>query len=75
MGDVALPDPPLGVVEDPGKMVAVEGDAALGPCEDVVHAEQRGEHAGRILLSVSCEVGERRAVQFLDLSGYLGGRE
>ncbi|MGW2476959.1 hypothetical protein [Streptomyces sp. NPDC001665] len=75
MGYVALPDPPLGVVEEPGKMVAVERDAALGLSEDVVHAEQRGEHAGRILLSASGEVGERRAVQFLDPSGYLGGRE
>ncbi|RAJ62053.1 hypothetical protein K388_02739 [Streptomyces sp. KhCrAH-43] len=56
-------------------MVAVESDAALGLSEDIVHAEQRGEHAGRILLSVSCEVDERRAVQGLDPSGYLGGRE
>lgn len=75
VGDVALPDPSLRVVQEPGKMVAVEGDASLGLCKDVVHAEQRGEHAGRILLSVGCEVGEGRAVQFLDPSGYLGGRE
>lgn len=75
VGDVALPDPPLGVVQEPGKMVAVEIDGTLGLSEDVMHAKQRGEHAGRILLSVSCEVGERRAVQFLDPSGYLGGRE
>ncbi|MFF7337332.1 hypothetical protein ACFZAT_08310 [Streptomyces sp. NPDC008163] len=75
VGDVALPDPPLGVVEDPGKVIAVESDAALGLSEGLVHAEQRGEHAGRVLLSVSCEVGERCAVQFLDPSGYLGGRE
>ncbi len=68
------PDLPLGVNE-PGDVVAVEIDAALGESEVVVHAEQGREHAGRLVLSVGFEVGERCAVQVLDPSGYLGGRE
>lgn len=67
-------DLPLGV-EEPGEVIAVEVDAALGECEFVVHAEQGGEHAGRLVLGVGCKVSERRAVQVLDPSGYLGGRE
>lgn len=67
-------DLPLGV-DEPGELVAVEVDAALGEGEGVVHAEQGGEHAGRLVLDVGFEVGERRAVQVLDPSGYLGGRE
>ncbi|CAO0836681.1 hypothetical protein SMICM17S_01019 [Streptomyces microflavus] len=53
----------------------MEVDAALGESEVFVHAEQGGEHAGRLVLSVGFQVGERCAVQVLDPSGYLGGRE
>lgn len=67
-------DLPLGV-DEPGEAVAVDIDAALGEDEVVVHAEQSGEHAGRLILSVGFEVGERRAVEVLDPTGYLGGRE
>ncbi|GHH95441.1 hypothetical protein GCM10017779_58980 [Streptomyces capillispiralis] len=67
-------DLPLGV-EEPGEVVAVDVDAALGEGEALVHAEQGGEHAGRLVLGVGFEVGERRAVQVLDPSGYVGGRE
>lgn len=66
-------DLPLGV-DEPGEVVAVEVDAALGEGEIVVHAEQGGEHAGRLGLGVGFEVGERCAVQVLDASGYVGGR-
>lgn len=62
-------------VEEPGEVVAVEVDAALGEGEVVVHAEQGGEHAGRLVLGLGFEVGKRRAVQVLDPSGYVGGRE
>ncbi len=67
-------DLPLGV-EEPGEVVAVDVDAALGEGEVVVHAEQGGEHAGRLVLGVGFEFGERCAVQVLDPSGYVGGRE
>lgn len=67
-------DLPLGV-DEPGEVVAVEADAALGEGEVAEHAEKGGEHAGRLVLGVGFEVGERRAVQVLDPSGYLGGRE
>lgn len=53
----------------------MEEDAALSEGEGAVHAEQGGEHAGRLGLGVGFEVGERCAVQVLDSSGYLGGRE
>lgn len=49
-------------VEEPGEVVAVEVDAALGQGEGVVHAEQGGEHAGWLVLCVCFEVGERCAV-------------
>lgn len=74
MGDLVSADLPLGV-DEPGEVVAVEVDAPLGEGEVVVHAEQGGEHAGRLVLGVGFEVGERRAVEVLDPSGYLGGRE
>lgn len=74
MGDLLPADLPLGV-DEPGEMIAVEVDAALGEGEIVVHTEQSGEHAGRLVLGVSFEIGERRAVQVLDPSGYLAGRE
>lgn len=74
MGDLVPADLPLGV-DETGEVVAVEVDAALGEGKVVVHAEQGGEHAGRLVLGVGFEVGERCAVQVLDPSGYLGGRE
>ncbi|GHG22147.1 hypothetical protein GCM10017667_67370 [Streptomyces filamentosus] len=61
-------------VQEPGEMLTVEVDAALGEGEVGVHAEQGGEHPGRLVLGTGFEVGERSAVQFLDPSGYLGGR-
>ncbi|GAA3196406.1 hypothetical protein GCM10017688_64470 [Streptomyces ramulosus] len=64
-------------VDELGEVTAVEVDAALGEGESLVHAEQGGEHAGRLVLlalCVSLEDGERRAVEVLDSSGYLGGR-
>lgn len=67
-------DLPLGV-DEPGEMATVEVDAALGQGEGVVHAEQGGEHAGWLVLYVGFEVGERCAVQVLDPSGYVDGRE
>lgn len=66
-------DLPLGM-EEPGEMVAVEADAALGEGKGVVHAEQGGEHAGRLVLGVGFEVGQRCAVEVLDPCGYVGGR-
>jgi hypothetical protein len=74
VGDLVPTFVPLGLNE-PGEVVAVEVDAALGECEVVVHAEQVGEHAGRLALGVGGDVGERCAVQVLDPSGNLGGRE
>ncbi|BDD70444.1 hypothetical protein GCM10023177_03830 [Streptomyces violaceoruber] len=62
-------------VDELGEVVAMEVDAALGQGESVVHAEQGGKHAGWLILGMSFEVGERCAVQVLDPSGYVGGRE
>lgn len=67
-------DLPVGV-DEPGEVVSVEVNAALGEGEVVMYAEQGGEHAGGLVLGVGFEVGKRRAVQVLDPSGYLGGRE
>ncbi|SBT91880.1 hypothetical protein GA0115233_103667 [Streptomyces sp. DI166] len=74
VGDLVRADLSLGV-DEPGEVVAVDVDAALGEGEALVHAEQGGEHAGRLVLGVGFEVGERRAVQVLNPSGYVGGRE
>lgn len=74
VGDLVRADLPLGV-DEPGELVAVEGDAALGEREGVVHTEQGGEHAGRLVLGVGFQVGEWCAVQVLDPSGYVDGRE
>ncbi|MGY4957953.1 hypothetical protein [Streptomyces nigrescens] len=59
-------------VDELGEAVAVDGDALLGDGEVTVHAEKGGEHAGRLVLAVCLQVGQRCAVQVLDLSGYLG---
>ncbi|GJF20955.1 hypothetical protein SHO565_15190 [Streptomyces sp. HO565] len=67
-------DQPLGV-DEPGQLVAVEVDAALGQGEGAVHAEQGGQHAGGLFLCMGFEVGEPCAVQVLDPVGYVGGRE
>lgn len=74
MGDLVPADLALGV-DEPGEVVAVEVDAALGEGKGAVHAEQSGEHAGRLATGVGFKVGERRAVQVLDPSGYPSGRE
>lgn len=72
--DLVPTDLPLGV-EEPGEVVAVEVDAALGEGEVVMHAEQGGKHAGRLVLGMGFEIDEWRAVQILDPPGYLGGRD
>ncbi|CAL2073680.1 protein of unknown function [Streptomyces murinus] len=73
MGHLEGADLPFGVHEL-SKAFAVDGDGALGEREGVVHAEECGQHAGRLLLGVCVEVSERCAVEVLDLPGYLGGR-
>lgn len=73
VGDLVRADLPFRV-DEPGEVVAVEVDAALGEGKVVVHAEQGAEHAGRLILDVGFEVGERCAVQVLDPSSYVGGR-
>lgn len=60
-------------MDELSEAVAVEGDAALGNGEVVVHAQEGGEHAGGLALGVGLKVGERGVVQVLDASGYLGG--
>lgn len=72
--DLVSADVPLGM-DELGEAVPVEGDAPLGESEVVVHAEQGGEHAGRLALCVGFEVGQGGGVQVLYPSGYLGGRE
>ncbi len=62
-------------MEKPGEVLAVESDAAFGAGEVLVHAQEGAEHAGRLVLGMGAEVGERGAVQVLDPSGDLGGRE
>lgn len=62
-------------MDEPGEAVTVESDAPLGEGQFVVHAEQGGEHAGRLILGVGFEVGERGAVQVLDPPRYLGRGE
>lgn len=62
-------------VDEPGEAFAVEADAPLGEGEFVMHAEQGGEHPGRLVPGVSFENGEWGAVQVLDPLRYLGRSE
>ena len=66
-------DLPLGM-DELLKSLAVKGDGLLSEGEPLVAAKERGEHAGRLVLGVGFEFGQRSAVQLLDPCGDLGGR-